>query len=116
MYVVIETGGKQYKVEEGSTILVEKLNHIRIGEVISLNNVLLLSDCNNILIGTPYLNKIKVTAKVISQSKSPKIFVFKQKAKKGYKKLKGHRQNLTEIKILKICTLDTKEDTTDGAC
>jgi len=101
MYAIIKTGGKQYKVEEGANLLVEKLNGMK-GEEIVFKEVLLFADGEKTVVGKPLVEGANVVAKVISQRRSSKILVFKKKPKKGYKKLQGHRQYLTELEITKI--------------
>jgi large subunit ribosomal protein L21 len=101
MYAIIKTGGKQYKVEEGANLLVEKLNEAEGGEVV-FKEVLMFTDGEKAVVGKPLVEGASVVAKVISQRKAPKILVFKKKPKKGYKKLQGHRQCLTELEIMKI--------------
>ena len=104
MFAVVKTGGKQYKVKENDTILVEKLENKK-GDSINLNQILLLSnDEKKIQIGTPLLKGVSVKAKILEQKKQKKILVFKKKRRKNYKKTKGHRQNITVLKILKIGT------------
>lgn len=101
MYAVIETGGKQYRVEEGDTIFVEKLNADN-GEQISFDKVLLLSKDNDLVVGKPYIEDVKVEGTVLDQGKGKKIVVFKYKAKKNYRKKQGHRQPYTKVKVEKI--------------
>lgn len=101
MYAVIQTGGKQYRVEEGNTIRVEKLETEN-GKEIILDKVLLIGDGDKVTIGRPVIEGAKVTADIVCQMKAPKIIVFKKRSKKGYKKTQGHRQNMTEIKIKSI--------------
>ena len=104
MFAIIKTGGKQYKVKENDTILVEKLENKK-GDSINLNQILLLSnDEKKIQIGTPLLKGVSVKAKILEQKKQKKILVFKKKRRKNYKKTIGHRQNFTVLKILKIGT------------
>ncbi len=99
-YAVIRTGGKQYKVSEGQQLKIEKLD-VEKDNKIDFDDVLLLVNEDKIEIGTPIL-KTKVTASVVDQTKGKKIDVFKYKAKTGYHKKTGHRQNLTVVKIDKI--------------
>jgi len=99
MYAIIETGGKQYKVSEGDVLKVEKVDNQ--GEV-TFNNVLMVSDGDKISFGNPFLPSAKVTAEVIGNSKAKKVLVFKQRQRKGYRRLRGHRQLFTEIKIKNI--------------
>lgn len=101
MYAVIQTGGKQYRVEEGNKIRVEKLNG-NVGEKVELKEVLFIGGTDSPKIGRPLIPNTKVVAEIIKQDKSDKILVFKRKRRKGFKKLKGHRQPFTEIKIISI--------------
>ena len=99
-YAVIKTGGKQYKVEEGQTLTVEKLA-VEKNNPVEFDEVLLLVDDEKVKVGQPTL-EAKVTAKVVEQFKDKKIDVFKYKAKTGYKRKLGHRQQLTKVLIEKI--------------
>ena len=101
MYAIIQTGGKQYKVEKGAKILIEKLP-AEAGKDVIFDNVLAITDGDKIMVGTPVLKGAKVLAEVLEQKKGPKIIVFKKRSKKGYKKTQGHRQSLTEVKIKDI--------------
>jgi large subunit ribosomal protein L21 len=101
MLAVIETGGKQYLVEPGKRINVEKIE-AKEGEEIILDKVLLLEKDGKVLLGTPYLENVKVIAKVIKQGKKKKVIVLKYKRKTRYKVKRGHRQPYTRIEILKI--------------
>ena len=99
-YAVIRTGGKQYKVSEGQQLKIEKLDSPK-DSAIEFEDVLLLVDDGKVEIGKPNL-KTKVTGKIVDQTKGKKIDVFKYKAKTGYHKKTGHRQNLTVVEIEKI--------------
>jgi len=99
-YAVIKTGGKQYKVEEGQTLTVEKLA-VEKNNPVEFDEVLLLVDDEKVKVGQPTI-EAKVTAKVVEQFKDKKIDVFKYKAKTGYKRKLGHRQQLTKVLIEKI--------------
>ena len=101
MYAVIETGGKQLKVEAGQEIFVEKLN-VEAGDTVVFDKVVLLSN-DGTKIGTPYVEGAKVTCKVEKQGKEKKIVIFKYKQKKGSTRRKqGHRQPYTKVEITKI--------------
>ncbi|GHT59076.1 50S ribosomal protein L21 [Endomicrobiia bacterium] len=102
MYAIIKTGGKQYKVEEGINLVVEKIDKAEAGQEVVLNEVLLLVDGEKVTIGKPVVEGASVVAKVIAQKRAPKVLVFKRKPKKGYKKMHGHRQYVTELGITKI--------------
>ena len=91
MYAVIETGGKQYKVQEGDVITVEKLK-AEAGDTITFDKVLLMSDGKEVKVGTPYLAEVE-------NGKGKKVIIFKYKAKKDYRKKQGHRQPYTMVKI-----------------
>ena len=102
MYAIVKTGGKQYKVEVGNSLTVDKLNEAEVGKEVVLDEVLMLADGGKATVGKPTVTGASVTAKVISQTRAPKILVFKRRPKKGYKKLKGHRQYITELEITAI--------------
>ena len=99
MYAIIENGGKQYRVQEGDVVKVEKLT-AEVGAEVSFN-VVMISDRNAIKVGAEVANA-KVTATVEKQDKYKKIIVFKYKAKKNERKKQGHRQPFTAVKIAKI--------------
>ena len=101
MYAVIETGGKQYRVQEGDTLFVEKLN-AEVGDSVDFDKVLILSKEGELLAGKPYVEGVKVEGNVLEQGKAKKIYVFKYKSKKNYRKKTGHRQPFTKVKIEKI--------------
>ena len=97
MYAVIETGGKQYRVEANDTIFVEKLEANE-GEVVTLDKVLVLGG-ESLKVGAPYVEGAKVTAKVVKNGKGKKINVFTYRSKKGSKRALGHRQPYTKLTI-----------------
>ncbi len=97
MFAVIKTGGKQYKVEQGDTLFIEKLD-VEAGDKVVFDEVLMAGD----KVGAPLLDGVTVEAEVEKNGKGKKIIVFKYKAKKGYKKKQGHRQPYTKVKITKI--------------
>ncbi len=101
MYAVIETGGKQYRVQEGDVLFVEKIDAEE-GQVIDFDKVLVLSKEGVLTVGKPFIEGAKVEGSVLEQGKSKKIVVFKYKAKKNYRKKQGHRQPFTKVKIEKI--------------
>ncbi len=101
MYAVIATGGKQYKVSEGDLVRVEKLNG-DVGSTVEIKDVLMIGGDTEPVIGRPILENASVTGKIVGQDKDKKILVFKKKRRKGYKKLQGHRQFYTALKIEKI--------------
>ena len=100
MFAVIKTGGKQYRVQEGDVIYVEKMN----AEVDSTVNfdVLLCGEGEDVTVGTPVVEGATVEGKVLQQGKGKKVVVFKFKAKKGYRRTNGHRQPFTKVEITKI--------------
>ena len=100
MYAVILTGGKQYRVQQGDVIFVEKLN-VQADETVSFD-VLLLGNENETKIGAPVVEGAKVEGKVVGQVKSAKVVVFKYKAKKNERKKQGHRQPYTKVEITAI--------------
>jgi large subunit ribosomal protein L21 len=98
-YAIVKTGGKQYRVEEGQTLLVERLREDE-GAKVALDP-LLYRDDQQVLDGSD-LNKVKVEAKVVGHERGPKIRVLKYKPKRGYKRRTGHRQELTRIEVTAI--------------
>ena len=103
MFAIIKTGGKQYKVKEGDTLKVERLNK-KEGDKVEFSDVLLVSekDGSKMKLGTPKVNGAKVTAKVVDEAKGKKITVIKYKSKTRYRRKKGHRQWYTALKVEKI--------------
>jgi large subunit ribosomal protein L21 len=99
MYAVIESGGKQYKVEEGTTLLVDRLD-AKDGDKVSLRPVLFRD--GDVIVGAKDLAKVKVEAKVAEHLRGPKVKVFKYKAKKGYRKRAGHRSELTRLEVTSL--------------
>ena len=100
MYAIIKTGGKQYNVEEGKVITIEKLD-VSEGDKVTFDEVLLLSG-DTVKIGQPIVEGAKVIAKVLAQEKEKKIRIFKYKAKSNYRRRQGHRQPFTKVQIEKI--------------
>ena len=101
MYAVIKTGGKQYRVQQGDVIFVEKID-AQADEAVTFDEVLLVSDGEANKIGTPVVEGAKVEGKVLSQVKSKKIVVYKYKSKKNERKKQGHRQPYTKVEITAI--------------
>jgi large subunit ribosomal protein L21 len=103
MYAIIASGGKQYKVAEGETLKVEKLE-ANVGSVVDFDQVLMLADGENFKIGTPFIEGAKVTAKVAEHARGKKIEIIKFRRRKHYLKHQGHRQDYTAVQIDKIST------------
>ncbi|WP_284637905.1 50S ribosomal protein L21 [Paenibacillus silviterrae] len=101
MFAIIETGGKQYKVQEGDVVYIEKLEAAA-GDAVTFDRVLVVSKESGLVVGSPVVAGASVTAKVEKQGKGEKIIVFKYKAKKNYRKKQGHRQPYTKVVIDKI--------------
>lgn len=101
MYAIIETGGKQYQVEEERYVDVELLD-AEVDAKVEFDNVVMIVDGDNSQVGQPYVEGVKVTAKVLKHDKDKKIIVYKQKRKKGYRRKQGHRQQFTRIMIESI--------------
>ena len=102
MYAVIESGGKQYKVSEGTVLKVEKLEAAA-GDRLVIDKVLMINDENgNVKVGNPLVNNARVEVEVMEQGRNKKVVVFKYKRRKNYRKKQGHRQPFTRIKVLKI--------------
>lgn len=101
MFAIIETGGKQYKVKEGETLRVEKLDAEE-GDKVSFDKVLMKSDDGEVEVGKPYLEGSEVEAEVEKQGRDKKKIIFKYKPKKRHRRKKGHRQPFTEVEIKSI--------------
>ncbi|MFZ7101844.1 MAG: 50S ribosomal protein L21 [Peptococcaceae bacterium] len=101
MYAIIETGGKQYKVQEGDTFKVELLN-AEVGNTVDIEKVLMVNKDGQVKVGNPFVAGAKVTLKVEEHGKGDKIVVFKYKAKKNYRRKQGHRQPYTQVVVDKI--------------
>ncbi len=101
MYAVIQTGGKQYRVEEGTTLKIEKLE-LGTGDSVEFDKVLMVQSDSETKIGQPYVESGKVTAEVISQGRHKKVKIIKFKRRKHHMKQMGHRQYFTEIQITGI--------------
>ena len=101
MYAVIKTGGKQYKVAANDVIKVEKLPG-KAGDNIILDQVLMMGDDKTSKVGTPMLASTSVTAEILDQKKDDKVIVFKKNRRKNYRRTKGHRQELTVLRITSI--------------
>ena len=100
-YAIIETGGKQYRVEQGTHLKVETLP-LEKGSEVKLEKVLLLATEAGIQVGKPTVAGASVTVQVVTHDRGPKIIVFKKRSKKTYKKTMGHRQNYTELLVKEI--------------
>ena len=98
MYAVVKTGGKEYKISKGDVIRVEKLEG-KIGDPVKLSDVLMASDGGDTRIGEPQLSQAVVTGEIVQQAKGAKTLIFKMKRRKNYRRLRGHRQNYTTIKV-----------------
>ena len=101
MYAVIKTGGKQYRVAEGATLKVERLNAAE-GDAVEFDQVLLVGEGEKVTIGTPLVEGGKVMATVESQGKAKKVEVVKFNRRKNYRRTKGHRQQFTQVRITEI--------------
>lgn len=98
MYAVIKTGGKQYRVNAGERIKVEKLV-AEVGDTVTLDQILMVSDGEKTTIGSPIIKGATVKATVVSHGRGDKVMIFKMRRRKHYRKTQGHRQSFTEIKI-----------------
>ncbi len=98
MYAVVRSGGKQYRVSQGGSIRVEKLDG-DVGSSITLGDVLMIGGDGEVKIGTPTVDGAQVTGTIVDQGRGKKIRVFKMKRRKGYRRTHGHRQDYTEIRV-----------------
>jgi large subunit ribosomal protein L21 len=101
MYAVIATGGKQYRVQEGETLRIEKLP-ADAGATVTFDQVLLIADGAEVKVGTPVVSGAKVTASVVENGRGKKLLVYKYRRRKGYRRKNGHRQPFTAVKITGI--------------
>jgi large subunit ribosomal protein L21 len=108
MYAVVKTGGRQYRVEPGDTIDVERLSG-EVGDTIDLEPVLMIGDGDDVTIGAPAVDAARVTAEIVEHKRGKKIVVFKFKRRKNYRRKQGHRQSLTSLKITGIQASDEPE-------
>ena len=100
-YAIFKTGGKQYRVEQGDKIDVEKLN-AEVGDTITFDEVLAAGGGETVNVGDPFISGAKVTAKVVEQYRAKKVIAFKFKRRKGYHKTKGSRRHLTKLEIQSV--------------
>jgi large subunit ribosomal protein L21 len=98
MYAVVSTGGKQYKVQQGETLRIEKIPG-DVGSPVTFDQVLMVGDGDNVRVGQPVLANAAVQAQIVEQDKAKKILVFKYKRRKRYRRKQGHRQPYTAIRI-----------------
>ncbi len=112
MYAIIRTGGKQYKVQAGDLVKVEKLDR-DLGTEFEMSDVLAVGG-DKVFLGEPVLQGAKVTVVVTQQAKAPKVIVFKKKRRQGYRKMRGHRQLFTELFVKSITTPEGQTVTSDS--
>jgi large subunit ribosomal protein L21 len=98
MVAVIRSGGKQYRVSQGASVRVERLAG-EVGESVTLEDVLLVGEGDDVRIGTPTVEGARVTGTIVAQGRGEKLRVFKMKRRKGYRRTQGHRQDFTEIRV-----------------
>ncbi|MDR0993674.1 MAG: 50S ribosomal protein L21 [Verrucomicrobiota bacterium] len=101
-YAVIETGGKQYRVQKEDVVSIELLEGAEVGQQVEVGRVLALNDGSGLKIGSPVVEGAKVMAEVVEAFRAPKVVAFKKKRRKGYHRKVGHRQNLLKVKIASI--------------
>lgn len=104
MYAIVDTGGKQYRVEPGAMLRVETLPG-EVGKTVELKQVRLVHGENGIMVGRPWVEKATVSAEILRHGRTRSIMVFKKKRRKNYRRTKGHRQGFTEIRITNVTTV-----------
>jgi len=107
MYAVVKTGGKQYRVAANDLLQIERLPG-EAGDLITLDEVLMLGDGANVTIGAPRVEGAAVAAEIVEQARGPKIIIFKKRRRQNYRRKKGHRQDLTIVRITEILTNGAK--------
>lgn len=107
MYAVVKTGGKQYRVAAGDTLQIERLPG-EAGDIITLEDVLMLGEGANVTIGAPRVAGASVAAEIVEQTRGPKIIIFKKRRRQNSRRKKGHRQDLTVVRIAEILTNGAK--------
>lgn len=101
MYAVIASGGKQYRVQPGETLRLEKLD-VEQGKHIEFTDILMIADGENVKVGTPHVAGASVKAEVLGEQKGEKLLIYKFRRRKGYRRKTGHRQKYTAVKIVEI--------------
>ena len=101
MYVVVKTGGKQYRLGVGDSVKVEKLAD-EVGNIVELSQILMVSDGGEVKVGTPLVTGASVKAEIVGHGRNKKIRVFKMKRRKQYRRTQGHRQAFTQLKVTEI--------------
>ena len=98
MYAVVKTGGKEYRIAKGDILRVEKLGR-KVGDQVTLKDVVMVSQEGEAQVGTPYLANAVVVGEIVQQAKGRKVLTYKMKRRKNYRRMKGHRQNFTYLKV-----------------
>jgi len=101
MHAVVKTGGKEYRISKGDILRVERLEG-KVGDEVTLRDVLMVSQEAQVHLGTPQLTNAMVTAEIVQQTKGKKVLTYKMKKRKNYRRFKGHRQNYTYLKVNEI--------------
>ncbi|HEX9592988.1 MAG TPA: 50S ribosomal protein L21 [bacterium] len=101
MYAIVETGGKQYKVQEGDFLRIEKVDGA-VGTTLELDQVLCIGGGEDVAIGRPFVDGAKVKCEILAQDRARKILVFRKKRRKGFQKMLGHRQPYTALRVAAI--------------
>lgn len=103
MYAIVETGGKQYRVQPGEVLRIESVPG-DVGAVVELKQVRLVQGEAGLMVGRPWVEQARVTAEIISQGRTRSMTVFKKKRRKNYRRTKGHRQGFTQVRVTDIAT------------
>ncbi len=101
MYAVVKSGGKEYRVSKGDVIRLEKLG-AKVGESVTLNEVMMIADGGDVRIGTPLLTNASVTGQIVQEGKAKKVLTYKMKRRKNYRRFKGHRQTYASLRVDEI--------------
>lgn len=102
MYAIMKTGGKQYKVKAGDTVTVERTPGMKIGQTVEIVEVLAIGEGADLQVGSPFVKGASIQAKLVAETRGPKIVIFKKNRRHNYRRKNGHRQDLAQIEILGI--------------
>lgn len=113
MYAIVKTGGKQYKVKAGDKVTVERTPGMKVGETVEIVEVLAIGEGSSLNVGAPFVAGASVQAKLVAETRGPKIVIFKKKRRHNYRRKNGHRQDLALMEIVGINAKNSKKQETE---